>query len=434
MIRRYTGADMGRIWSDQRRYETWLQVELAALDAMAAAGIVPADAARELRAKARFDVARIEEIEQVTQHDVIAFTTAVAEHAGPAARWLHFGLTSSDVVDTAQAIQMREACDVILDGLRGVMQAVRARAAEHRRTPMIGRTHGVHAEPMTFGLKLALWYAELARDVERVQRARQIVSVGKLSGAVGTFAHLPPSIEADTCRILGLQPAPVASQVIQRDRHAELLSALAITASSLEKFALEIRGLQKTEIGEVEEPFGKGQKGSSAMPHKRNPIGCEQIVGLARLLRANAGAAFENNALWHERDISHSSVERVILPDSFIALDHMLRRFARIVTGMVVYADRMRENLNRSRGVVFSGTVLLELARRGVSREQAYEWVQRNAMRSFAEQRDFKGLLLDDADITAVLPRADLERAFDLDDQLRHVDHIFGRVFEEVAV
>jgi adenylosuccinate lyase len=434
MIRRYTGADMGRIWSDQRRYETWLQVELAALDAMAAAGIVPADAARELRAKARFDVARIEAIEQVTQHDVIAFTTAVAEHAGPAARWLHFGLTSSDVVDTAQAIQMREACDVILDGLRGVMQAVRARAAEHRRTPMIGRTHGVHAEPMTFGLKLALWYAELARDVERVQRARQIVSVGKLSGAVGTFAHLPPSIEADACRMLGLQPAPVASQVIQRDRHAELLSALAITASSLEKFALEIRGLQKTEIGEVEEPFGKGQKGSSAMPHKRNPIGCEQIVGLARLLRANAGAAFENNALWHERDISHSSVERVILPDSFIALDHMLRRFARIVTGMVVYADRMRENLNRSRGVVFSGTVLLELARRGVSREQAYEWVQRNAMRSFAEQRDFKALLLDDADITAVLPRADLERAFDLDDQLRHVDHIFGRVFEEVAV
>jgi adenylosuccinate lyase len=434
MIPRYTGADMGRIWSDQRKYETWLQVELAALDAMAAAGIVPADAAREMRAKARFDVARIEEIEQVTQHDVIAFTTSVAEHAGPAARWLHFGLTSSDVVDTAQAIQMREACDLILQGLRGAMQAVRARAAEHRRTPMIGRTHGVHAEPMTFGLKLALWYAELARDVERMQRARQTIAVGKLSGAVGTFAHLPPSVEAETCRILGLEPAPVASQVIQRDRHAELLSALAITASSLEKFALEIRGLQKTEIGEVEEPFGKGQKGSSAMPHKRNPIGCEQIVGLARLLRANAGAAFENNALWHERDISHSSVERVILPDSFIALDHMLRRFARIVTGMVVYADRMRENLNRSRGVVFSGTVLLELARRGVSREQAYEWVQRNAMRSFAEQRDFKGLLLDDAEIVAVLPRADLERAFDLDEQLRHVDHIFGRVFEEVAV
>jgi adenylosuccinate lyase len=299
---------------------------------------------------------------------------------------------------------------------------------------MIGRTHGVHAEPMTFGLKLALWYAELSRDVDRIQRARHVVSVGKLSGAVGTFAHLPPTIEADACRSLGLDPAPVASQVIQRDRHAELLSALAITASSLEKFALEIRGLQKTEIGEVEEPFGKGQKGSSAMPHKRNPIGCEQIVGLARLLRANAGAAFENNALWHERDISHSSVERVILPDSFIALDHMLRRFTRIVTGMVVYPERMRENLDRSRGVVFSGTVLLELARRGASREEAYEWVQRNAMRAFSEQRDFKQLLLDDPDVTRVLPRPDLERAFDLNDQLRHVDDIFDRVFEEVAV
>ncbi len=434
MIRRYTGADMGRIWSDQRRYEAWLQVELAALDAMARGGIVPAEAARDVRDRARFDVARIEEIEQVTQHDVIAFTTAVAEHVGPSARWLHFGLTSSDVVDTAQALQMREACDLILQDLRGAMQAVRARAAEHRHTPMIGRTHGVHAEPMTFGLKLALWYAELSRNVDRIQRARQVVSVGKLSGAVGTFAHLPPTIEADACRSLGLDPAPVASQVIQRDRHAELLSALAITASSLEKFALEIRGLQKTEIGEVEEPFGKGQKGSSAMPHKRNPIGCEQIVGLARLLRANAGAAFENNALWHERDISHSSVERVILPDSFIALDHMLRRFTRIVTGMVVYPDRMRENLDRSRGVVFSGTVLLELARRGASREEAYEWVQRNAMRAFSEQRDFKQLLLNDPDITRVLPRPDLERAFDLNDQLRHVDHIFERVFQEVAV
>jgi adenylosuccinate lyase len=329
---------------------------------------------------------------------------------------------------------MREACDLILRDLRGALQAVRARAAEHRRTPMIGRTHGVHAEPMTFGLKLALWYAELLRDVERIQRARHAVSVGKLSGAVGTFAHVPPAVEADVCRLLELEPVRVASQVIQRDRHAELLSALAITASSLEKFALEIRGLQKTEIGEVEEPFGQGQKGSSAMPHKRNPIGCEQIVGLARLVRANAGAAFENNALWHERDISHSSVERVILPDSFIALDHMLRRFTRIVTGMVVYPERMRENLDRSRGVVFSGAVLLELARRGVTREQAYEWVQRNAMRSFAEQRDFKGLLLDDPDIGKVLPRQNLERAFDLTDQLRHVDHIFERVFEEVAV
>jgi adenylosuccinate lyase len=434
MIRRYTHPEMGRIWSDQRKYETWLQVEVAAAEAMARAGIVPADAARDIRERGAFDIARIEAIEEVTQHDVIAFTTAVAEHVGPSARWLHFGMTSSDVIDTAQALQMREACDLILRGLDGLMQAVHARAEEHRRTPMIGRTHGVHAEPMTFGLKLALWYAELTRDVARMRRAREVISVGKLSGAVGTFAHLPPEVEADACRSLGLEPAPVASQVIQRDRHAELLSALAITASSLEKFALEIRGLQKTEIGEVEEPFAKGQKGSSAMPHKRNPIGCEQIVGLARLLRGNAVAGFENNALWHERDISHSSVERVILPDSFIALDHMLRRFTRIVSGMVVYPERMRENMDRSRGVVFSGTVLLELAQRGVSREQSYEWVQRNAMRAFHEQRDFKELLLADADVGRVLKPAEIEHAFDLNAQLRHVDHVFERVFQEVTV
>ena len=433
MIARYTNPEMGRIWSDQRRYETWLQVEIAAVEAMAHAGIVPADAARDIRERARFDIARIEEIEQVTQHDVIAFTTAVAEHVGHSARWLHFGLTSSDVIDTAQALQMREACDVLLAGLERLMQAVRVRAEEHRKTAMIGRTHGVHAEPMTFGLKLALWHAELARDVVRIRHAREAISVGKLSGAVGTFAHLPPSIEAEVCRGLGLEPAPVASQVIQRDRHAELLSALAITGSTLEKCALEIRGLQKTEIGEVEEPFAKGQKGSSAMPHKRNPIGCEQIVGLARLLRANAGAAFENNALWHERDISHSSVERVILPDSFIALDHMLRRLTRIVSGMVVYPDRMRENLGRSHGVVFSGTVLLELAHRGVSREQAYEWVQRNAMLAFREQRDFKTLLMADAEVTAVLKPADIERAFDLNEQFKNVDLIFERVFSVAA-
>src|SRR5687767_13943186 len=434
MIGRYTSPEMGRIWSDQRKYETWLQVESAAADAMARAGIIPAEAARDIRERGRFDIERIEEIEQVTQHDVIAFTTAVAEHVGPSARWLHFGLTSSDVIDTAQALQMREACDLLLRDLDGLMQVVHARAREHRRTPMIGRTHGVHAEPMTFGLKLALWYAELARNVARLQRAREIIAVGKLSGAVGTFAHLPPSVESDVCRSLGLSPAPVASQVIQRDRHAELVSVVAIIGSSLEKFALEIRGLQKTEIGEVEEPFGKGQKGSSAMPHKRNPVGCEQIVGLARLVRANAGAAFENNALWHERDISHSSVERVILPDSFIALDHMLRRFTRIVAGMVVYPERMRANLELSRGVVFSGTVLLELARRGVSREQAYEWVQRNAMRAFHEQRQFKDLLLADADVTKVLPTQEIERAFSLDEQLKHVDDIFGRVFVQQEV
>jgi adenylosuccinate lyase len=433
MIPRYTNPAMGAIWSEQRKYQTWLDVELAATEALADAGVVPHADAKTLREKARFDVARIEEIEQTTQHDVIAFTTSVAEHVGPAARWLHFGLTSSDVLDTALALQMRAACDLLLQDVDGLLAAIQARALEHRRTPMIGRTHGVHAEPMTLGVKLALWHAEVSRDRVRLERAREVVSVGKLSGAVGMFAHLDPAIEAAVCERLGLEPAPVSSQVIQRDRHAELLTAMAILAASLEKCALEIRGLQKTEIGEVEEPFGKGQKGSSAMPHKRNPIGCEQIVGLARLIRANAMAALENVALWHERDISHSSVERVIIPDSFIALDHMLRRFTRIVTGMVVYPARMLENLGRSRGVVFSGSVLLELAGHGVSREQAYEWVQRNAMRSFSEQRDFRELLLADTDVARVVPREAIERAFDLDAQLRNVDAIFERVFGDAA-
>lgn len=429
MIPRYTHPEMGAIWSERRRYEAWLEVELAATDALAEAGLVPMEDAKVLRERAAFEPARIEEIEQTTQHDVIAFTTAVAENVGPSARWLHFGLTSSDVVDTGLALQLRAGCDLLLTRIDALAEAIRVRAEEHRRTPMIGRTHGVHAELMTFGVKLALWYAEVQRGRTRLVRARDVVSVGKLSGAVGVFAHLDPAIEAAVCARLGLTPAPVASQVIQRDRHAELMTTLAIIGASLEKFAVEIRGLQKTELGEVEEPFAKGQKGSSAMPHKRNPIGCEQVTGLARLLRANAMAALENVALWHERDISHSSVERVILPDTFIALDHMLRRFTRIVAGMVVYPDRMLENLARSRGVVFSGSVLLELARRGVSREQAYAWVQRNAMRSFNERLDFKGLLLADVDIMGVLPADVLEACFDLNDQLRNVDAIFARVF-----
>ena len=433
MIARYTHPEMGGIWSDQHRYQTWLTVEIAAADAMAAQGMVPAEAARAIRERGGFDVARIEAIEAVTRHDIIAFTTAVAERVGPEARWLHFGLTSSDVLDTALALQMRDACDVILTRLDALSAAVKAKAMEHRRTPMIGRTHGVHAEPTTLGWKLALWYEELGRDVVRVQRARASISVGKISGAVGTYAHLDPSVERAVCAALGLEPAPVSSQVIQRDRHAELLAALAITGASLEKFALEIRGLQKTEIGEVEEPFAKGQKGSSAMPHKRNPIGCEQIVGLARVLRGNAGAAIEDIALWHERDISHSSVERIILPDSFIGLDHMLRRFTRIVADMVVYPDRMRRNLELLRGVIFSGSVLLALASRGVSREQAYEWVQRNAMRSALDGLDFRELLRGDRDLAAVLPAADLDRLFGLDHQLRHVDDVFRRVFGEGA-
>ncbi len=429
MIARYTHPEMGGIWSDEHRYQTWLRVEIAAAEAMAEQGIIPAEAARAIRERGAFDVARIEAIEEVTRHDVIAFTTAVAERVGPESRWLHFGLTSSDVLDTALALQMAEACDLILKRLEAQRGAIRDRAFEHRRTPMIGRTHGVHAEPTTLGLKLALWYAEIDRDIERVRRARATVAVGKMSGAVGTYAHLDPSIEQAVCARLGLAAAPVSSQVIQRDRHAELLSALAITAASLEKFALEIRGLQKTEIGEIEEPFDRGQKGSSAMPHKRNPIGCEQIVGLARLLRGNLVAAMENVALWHERDISHSSVERVILPDSFIALDHMLRRFTRIVRDMVVHPDRMLRNLGISRGVVFSGTVLLALARKGIAREQAYDWVQRNAMRSALEGLDFRGLLVGDHDVRAVLSADDIDACFDLEGQMRHVDGIFARVF-----
>jgi len=431
MIERYSHPEMGHIWSEQRRFETWLLVEISAAEAMAEHGLIPAEAARDIRERGAFDIDRIAEIEHTTGHDLIAFTTAVAERVGASARWLHFGLTSSDVVDTAQAVQMRDACDLILAGLEKLSEIVRRRAFEHRLTPMIGRTHGVHAEPMTFGLKLALWHAELGRDIERVARARDVVRVGKISGAVGTFAHLDPDIEARVCEKLGLEPAPVSSQVIQRDRHAELLTALAIVGASLEKFALEIRGLQKTEIGEVEEPFARGQKGSSAMPHKRNPIGCEQITGLARLIRGNAVAALENVALWHERDISHSSVERVILPDSFLALDHMLRRFARIVDGLVVRPDRMAENLARSRGVVFSGTLLLELARRGVAREDAYLWVQRNAMRADDEGRDFKELIEADADIAAVLDDGAIRRTFDLDEHFRNVDAIFTRVFGE---
>ena len=429
MIPRYTPLEMGRLWSDQRKYDTWLRVESAAADAMADHGLIPLDAARDIREKGQVDAARVDEIERTTQHDVIAFTTAVSEHVGASARWLHFGMTSSDVIDTAHALQMQASVDLLLKDLSVLLRVVRDRAVEHRRTPMIGRTHGVHAEPMTFGLKLALWFTELVRDYDRLVRAREAISVGKLSGAVGTYAHLDPLIEQAVCDALGLTPAPVASQVVQRDRHAELLSTLAITAASLEKFAVEVRGLQKTEIGEVAEPFAKGQKGSSAMPHKRNPIGCEQITGLARLLRGNAMAALENVALWHERDISHSSVERVIVPDSFCALDHMVRRFTRIVRDLVVYPERMRDNLERSRGVVFSGTVLLELASQGVSREDAYVMVQRNAMRSHDEVLDFKSLLLGDAEVMAVLSNDDISQAFDLDVQLRHVDAIMDRAF-----
>jgi adenylosuccinate lyase len=431
MIPRYSRPEMARIWSDENRFAAWLKVEIAATEALAAAGIVPREALSAIKSKARFDVARIDAIEKEVQHDVIAFVSDVAESVGPEGRWLHYGLTSSDVVDTALAMLMREACDLVALDVTALMDAVRERAFQHKDTPMIGRTHGVHAEPMTFGLKMALWHAELQRDLARLERARQTISVGKLSGAVGTFSHLPPEIEEAVCARLGLTPAPVSSQVLQRDRHAEVMTTLAIVAASLEKFATEVRALQRTEVREVEEPFGSKQKGSSAMPHKRNPVGAEQVTGLARLVRSNSLAALENVALWHERDISHSSVERVIIPDSFLALDHMLRRFTDIVKGMTVNADRMWKNLESTKGLVFSGQLLLELTARGMRREDAYRVVQGHAMEAWKTDGDFRGRVAQDPAVKKVLSAAELADVFRLERYLGHVDAVFRRVFPE---
>lgn len=429
MIPRYSRPEMARLWSDPSRFSAWLQVELACSEVLAERGVVPKEAVQVLREKARFDVARIEEIERDVQHDVIAFVSCVAENVGPEGRWLHYGLTSSDVVDTALALLMRDACDLIVKDLEALAEAVKTRAFEHRDTPCIGRTHGVHAEVMTFGLKLALWWAELQRALRRLRQARETIAVGKLSGAVGTFSHLPPEVEEAVCRKLGLQPAPISSQVLQRDRHAEVLTALALTAASLEKFATEIRALQKTEVREVEEPFGQKQKGSSAMPHKRNPVGCEQIAGLARLLRGNALAALENVALWHERDISHSSVERVIVPDSFLALDHMLQRFTAIVRGLQVFPGRMRRNLEATRGLVFSGQLLLELNERGLQREEAYRIVQGHAMAAWHEEGDFQARVLADPGVRALLSEEQVREVFRVERYLRHTGALFARVF-----
>jgi adenylosuccinate lyase len=420
---------MARIWSDESRFATWLQVEIAVTEVLAGKGVVPKEALAAIREKARFDVARIEAIEKEVQHDVIAFVSNVAENVGPEGRWIHYGLTSSDVVDTALAVLMRDACDVILEDISALMAVVRERAFQYKDAPMIGRTHGVHAEVMTFGLKLALWHAQLARDERRVAQARETIATGKLSGAVGTFSHLGPDVEAAVCARLGLRPAPISSQVLQRDQHAEVMTALAICAASLETFATEIRALQKTEVREVEEPFGKGQKGSSAMPHKRNPVGCEQVTGLARLVRSNALAALENVALWHERDISHSSVERVIVPDSFLALDHMLRRFTGIVRGMEVHTERMRRNLESGHGLVFSGQLLLELTSRGMRREDAYRVVQGHAMEAWKTEGDFQRRVSEDPEIRAILKDEEIADVFRLERYLTHVDAIFERVF-----
>jgi len=429
LIPRYTRPEMGAIWTEENKFSKWLEVELVAAEVLAGRGEIPAEAARALRQRARFDVKRIAEIEAEVKHDVVAFTTAVAENLGPESRYLHYGLTSNDVVDTAQALLIRDASRLILDGQRKLGEVLRQRAFEFKDTVMVGRTHGVHAEPITFGLKLANWYSENFRNIVRMERAAEEMAVGKISGAVGTFAHVGPEVEEAICAKLGLKPAAISSQVIQRDRHAYYVSTLAVIAASLEKIALEIRSLQRTEVREVEEYFSAGQKGSSAMPHKRNPVGCEQICGLSRVVRTNAQAALENVALWHERDISHSSVERIILPDSTILTDYLLDRTRRTVDKLFVYPERMRANLEMTRGLIFSGQLLLDLAAKGVLREEAYQWVQRNSMRAWEQGEDFRKLAEADPDIRRTLSPTELNAAFDLQRQLRHVDAIFNRLF-----
>src|SRR5579884_2998444 len=429
MIPRYTRPEMGRIWSDENRFRKWLEVEIATAEVEAEAGLIPARAAQAIRRRARFDVERIREIERQVKHDVIAFTTNVAEHVGREGRYLHYGLTSNDVVDTAQALLVREASGLLIAGLDRLGKVLKKRAFEFKHTPMVGRTHGIHAEPITFGVKIAIWYAECQRNRERMAYAAEEMRVGKISGAVGIYSHLSPAIEKKILTKLGLKASPAESQVIQRDRHAFYLATLAVIAASLEKIALEIRGLQRTEVREVEEYFSAGQKGSSAMPHKRNPVTAEQICGLARVVRANAQAAFENVALWHERDISHSSVERIILPDSTILVDYMLNKTANLVEKMFVYPERMQENLDLLKGLIFSGQLLLDLTEKGVSREEAYRWVQRNAMKVWETREDFKSLVLRDPDISSRLSAKEVDAVFNTQRYLKHVDEIFRQVF-----
>ncbi|OGL06956.1 MAG: adenylosuccinate lyase [Candidatus Rokubacteria bacterium RIFCSPLOWO2_02_FULL_68_19] len=428
MIDRYTRPEMGAVWSQATKYAAWLRVELAVCEAYARRGRIPPDALARISAQARVDPARIDAIEARVRHDVIAFLTNLEEALGADSRYVHVGLTSSDVVDTALALQLQQASDLLLAGLQRLREVLGELALKHKDTLAVGRTHGVHAEPTTFGLKAAVWYAEAGRNLERLRRAKETIRVGKISGAVGTFAHVEPDVEAEVCRALGLEPAPISTQVIQRDRHAEYVTTLAILAASLEKIAMEIRTLQRTEILEAEEPFAEGQKGSSAMPHKRNPVSSEQVCGLARLVRANALAAMENVALWGERDISHSSVERVILPDSTILLDYMLHTMIRILEGLQVFPERLRENFERSHGLIYSQRVLLKLAEKGLPRQRAYEIVQANAMTAWREQRSFQELLAKDPEVTRHLAPGELKECFDPGWYLRNVDVIYRRL------
>jgi len=431
LIARYTRPRMGHIWSDENKYQMWLEVEAAASETLAEDGIVPAEAARAIRERGAIDVARIQEIEAEVRHDVIAFTTAVAEKVGPESRWLHYGLTSTDVVDTAQALQLKEASAILREDLARLLEVLRKRALEFKHTPMIGRTHGVHAEPTTFGLKLLNWYAETERNLARFDAAAEQMRVGKLSGAVGTFGHLKPEHEERICAKLGLKPDPIATQVIQRDRHAHYISTLAIITSTLDKIATEIRHLQRTEVREAEEYFSEKQKGSSAMPHKRNPITCEQISGLARVVRANAQVAYENVPLWHERDISHSSAERVIFPDSTILTDYLLAKTANLIETMFVYPARMLKNLESTGGLIFSGQLLLDLAESGMLREDAYRLVQKHAMNAWQNDLVFRELASNDPEISSRLSAEKLAHTFNLNRQLRNVDAIFARVLKE---
>ncbi|MBR3458264.1 MAG: adenylosuccinate lyase [Selenomonadaceae bacterium] len=427
MIERYTNPEMGHLWSIENEWQTILNVEMAACDAMAELGEIPEEAAKNIRAKAKFEVSRILEIESVTHHDIIAFLTNVAEHVGDDSKYIHKGLTSSDVKDTAICMMMRDSADIILEDLRAFREVLRRRAKEFKHTPCIGRTHGIHAESMTFGLKLALWSAEIERDIERVEHAKKIVSVGKLSGAVGTYSNIDPRIEELVCKKLGLTPVPLATQVIQRDRHAEYMTTLAIVASTLEKIATEVRNLQRTDIREAEEYFSPGQKGSSAMPHKRNPINCERVSGMARLVRGNAVAAMEDITLWHERDISHSSVERVILPDSTINVDYCTRKLTNIIDKLLVYPEAMLHNMERTGGLIYSQRILLAVVGKGVLREDAYKWVQRNAMKRWMEGEDFRTNVEKDPDITKYLTKEEIDNCFDYQYFLRHVDMIMER-------
>jgi len=428
LIKRYTFPEMGKIWSQQNRYQKWLDVELAVCEVQAERGVIPPDDWKTIKTKAGFDSQRIDEIEAIVKHDVIAFLTSVSEKVGPASRYIHLGMTSSDILDTATSLQLKEAGKLLIKDLKELREVLGRRAIEFKDTVCIGRSHGVHAEPTTFGLKLALWYDESGRNIHRLEEAVETISVGKISGAVGTFAHLDPEVEERVCKKLGLKPAPVSTQVVQRDRHAFYLTTLAVIAASLEKIAVEIRHLQRTEVLEAEEFFSKGQKGSSAMPHKRNPITCERIAGLARVVRSNAMAGLENVALWHERDISHSSVERVILPDSTILLDYMLRKTKDLIDKLLVYPEKMKANLDLTNGLIFSQSLMLALVRKGLTREEAYKVVQNKAMECWKTKQYFKDVVKSDRGIGKILSRKEIEDCFDLGVHLRNVDRIFQRV------